>query len=251
MTARLPLAELRARIRTLEGAGSVTPGPALSLGLAAIDRHLPQGGLGLGQVHELARDGPGQSGAVTGFATALLGRRIGAGPILWCGRHLDLYGPGLSGLGLDPGRLILARPRSQADLLWTMEEGLRTRGLAAVVGEVAGAVDLGASRRLQLAAEAGGGLGLVLDGVPAGDGSGLAANALTTRWRVAALPAGSTAEGIGIGRARWRLSLWRCRGGSPGIWDVEWNDETGDFALVAALADRPRQARPPALARAG
>ena len=48
------------------------------------------------------------------------------------------------------------------DVLLVVEEALRHVGLAAVVGEIDGPVSLTASRRLQLAAETSGGLGLML-----------------------------------------------------------------------------------------
>jgi len=120
-----------------------------------------------------------------------------------------------------------------------VEEALRCQGVIAVVGATGHAVDLAASRRLQLAAEAGGTLGLILDATGAAAGR-MAANALTTRWRVAARPAAETAEGIGIGQARWRLELWRCRGGrNGGMWNVEWRAETGDFIGVRPATNRP------------
>ncbi|MBM3599080.1 MAG: hypothetical protein FJX35_12740 [Alphaproteobacteria bacterium] len=245
---------LRLRIRALERGRPALPDGALSFGVSQIDHHLPARGIGLGLVHEVAAGSADEAGAAAGFVLALLARRMKqvSGPVLWCGGNSrsgpDLYGPGLADAGLDPAHLILVRTATMADLLWTMEEALRCCALAAVVGAASGAVDLTASRRLQLAAEAGGGLGLVLDmsGSAAGiEGGRLAASALATRWQVAALPSAPTGEGIGIGAARWRLELRRCRGGSAGAWNVEWHDETGDFALVAALADGPRDARPP------
>ena len=73
----------------------------------------------------------------------------------WCRRQDGLYGPGLAAFGLDPGRLIVVRARTDKDVFWAMEEGLRCSRLVAVVGEV-GALDCSAGRRLQLAARAGG-----------------------------------------------------------------------------------------------
>ena len=75
-----------------------------------------------------------------------------------------------------------------------MEEGLRTPGIVAVVGEV-GSLPMVASRRLQLAAERSGITAFVLRRWREG---GLAAherslpNAAVTRWRIAALPSPPT-----------------------------------------------------------
>ena len=221
------LAALKTRLRGLETAGG--GGPVLPFGVSAIDRRLPGGGLPRIGVHEvIAAPGPG-----AGFAAALAGRIGRAAPdatVLWITRQAELYGPGLAAFGLPAERLVVVHAGHETDVLWALEEGLRTRGLAAVVGELHG-LDLTAGRRLQLAAEAGGGTGFVLRPGETEGGAGAA----TSRWRVAASP--STR-----GWTCWRLGLERCRGGvEPAHWIVEWNDATGDFALAAETGDRPAE----------
>ncbi|MDD9917736.1 MAG: damage-inducible mutagenesis protein [Rhodospirillaceae bacterium] len=216
---------LRAQVAAIER-GGVVGRRTVSLGLPALDATLPEGGLALGAVHEAT--GPVAAGLVAMVAAQL------EGPLLWCvdtdARAL-LYGPGLDTLGLHPARIVIARCRGQTDLLWAMEEGLRTSALAAVVGEPPGIVDLTASRRLQLAAEAGDTLGIVLNSEK---GVRFAASALESRWRIDSAPAGD------IARPRWKVVLERCRGGiREPHWMVERDEETGHFAVVAALADRP------------
>ncbi len=244
--------ELRERLRRIER-GRAAERPAVPLGLPELDRALG-GGLPAAALHELL--GHPQEGAMTGFALALLARLLGdpvneGRPALWCGRRLDLYGPGLAAF-LDPRRLILVEVAKPADLLWAMEEGLRCPGLAAVVGEL-DRLDLTAGRRLQLAAEAGGVTGLVLRGRSGMAAAEIGASAATTRWRIAAAPAPelrgfagpvprSLASAWG-GSACWRVELLRCRGGRPQDWMVEWHDATGDLALAAALRDRPAEAQ--------
>jgi protein ImuA len=206
--------------------------PAVTIGVAEIDAALPWGGLPRG-LHEFA--GPLGDAAKTGFAVMLAGRR--RGPILWCrARHVVLeegasYGPGLRDFGIDADRLILVDAARQADLLWAVEEGARTKGLAAVLAE--GAMpDLTASRRLQLAAEAGGGLVFLLAaGTPPQSSSAL------TRWRIDSLP--SMPEAGGLGSPCWNVALWRCRGGGrPQEWVVEYEDAALSLSMVPALADR-------------
>lgn len=210
------LAELRATIRRLEGVGE-GGGRVLPLGVPAVDGALPDGGLPMGCLHELAASDPG---AGTAFAAALGARfaeRAG-GPVLWILGGRDLHAAGLAAYGLTPDRLIAVRATRAADLLWAMEEALRCRGLAAVLGEAA-ALDLTASRRLQLAAEAGGVTGLLLRLDPRHAPAGTA----VTRWRIAAAPSEASAEdGPGVGPERWRVELLRCRGGRPGAWTLEW-----------------------------
>ncbi len=216
------LAELRVQIAALERGDAIGRRP-VSLGLPLLDAILPEGGLARGAVHEVTGDAAG------GFAAMVAGRL--ACPVLWCRDAADravLYGPGLGVFGLNPARVIVARCQGRTDLLWAMEEGLRTRALAAVIGEPPGIVDLTASRRLQLAAETGGGLGIVVN--PEG---GFAASALESRWRINAAPAGDAV------RPRWQVTLERSRGGARNAhWIVERDEETGDFAVVAAPADR-------------
>ncbi|HLJ64715.1 MAG TPA: damage-inducible protein, partial [Stellaceae bacterium] len=72
--------------------------------------------------------------------------------------------------------------------------------------------------------------------------------AAMTRWRIAAIPSESREGEPGVGRARWRVELRRCRGGTPGTWEVEAGDATGHVSLVAALADRKMAAATPGAA---
>jgi len=176
--------------------------------------------------------------------------RVGAesgeapGPVLWCLRRPDLYGPGLLAYGLDPARLVLVRARRDDAILWAVEEGLRAgsaSGLAAVVGEI-GHLPMVAGRRLQLAAERSGVTALILRRWRSADEAAAERDrpsAALTRWRVAALPSADFADAPGIRRPRWRVALLRVRGGEPGIWDVEVADATGHVSLSAELADRP------------
>ena len=162
------------------------------------------------------------------------------GLVLWCLPRPDLYGSGLVAHGLDPGRLVLVRAPRDAEILWAMEEGLRTPGIVGVVGEV-GSLPAAASRRLQLAAERSGITAFLLrrwrDGGQATRERALP-NAAVTRWRVAALPRPLWGE-PGVGRARWRIELLRCRGGEPACWEVEVADATSYVSLAATMADRP------------
>jgi formate dehydrogenase subunit gamma len=80
----------------------------------------------------------------------------------------------------------------------------------------------------------------VFDGLwQAGRGKGRAADfgqptAAVTRWRVSALPSDPLPV-PGIGRARWRLELTRCRGGESAEFEVEACDAQGRLALPSDL----------------
>jgi len=218
----------------------------LPFGVPAIDAALPGDGLALGALHEVAGSGADEEDGATAaaFVAGILARLLPPQPVLWCLAADDLYGAGLAACGLAPERLILMRGGSNQDVLWAMEEGLRSKALAAVVGEVA-TLSLSASRRLQLAAEASGTIALALRRWRNADlacRQRLSPNAAVTRWRVKAVLSETGGE-PGVGKSRWQVVLWRCRGGVPAEWMVEACDATGHVALAAALADRPARLR--------
>jgi hypothetical protein len=111
--------------------------------------------------------------------------------------------PALVLAGLAPDRVIYVEAGDEKAVLACFEEGLRYRKLGAVVAEVA-RLSMTTSRRLQLAAEGSGVIGLALrrwhrQAAAADFGQPTAS---TTRWRVSALP--STPLPVpGVGRARW------------------------------------------------
>ena len=92
--------------------------------------------------------------------------------------------------------------RRRDDMLWAMEEALRCRAVRGVVAETGG-TGLAAGRRLMLAAEGTGVLGLMLS-----RGGGTGVRGAVSRWRVTAAPGGTD----------WRVALLHCRGGRPAEW---------------------------------
>jgi protein ImuA len=231
------LEALKTRIAALDGLGpNLAASRLASLGLEALDCALPWGGLPSGCLHEIAA-GAAEDGAAAAFAALLLGRLSAAGrrsTILWCAAGDGLYGPGLAAYGLDCRRLVFVRGRRDADLLWAMEEALRSGAVGAVLGEIHDA-DLTASRRLQLAAEAGGAAALLLRPPEAKPGPSPA----FTAWRIASAPSAAPSSGHGVGAPRWSVELTRCRGAVPRRWLLEWNDEARRLVVAAEFRDRP------------
>ena len=169
-----------------------------------------------GRVHEAAGSGR------RAFAAALAGRL--AEPVLWVqeGRTRDRLCPqGLADF-LDPGRLVLAHAPGALAVLQVTEEALRSGAVALVVAELAEAPDLTASRRLQLAAGAGGGRGLCLL-----TDSRARNNAAETRWLCTPVPGRE-------GRQLWELV--KNKRGRLGVWEVGWN-----AARSGRQADKPRE----------
>ena len=226
--------ELRERIQRLEGAVTRRR-TVLSFGVKEIDRRLPEGGLALGALHEVAGGG---NGAVDGAAAALFAAGIAArtrGKVLWCITRKDLFAPALAQSGLLPDRVIYVEASDEKSVLACFEEGLRHGGLGAVVAEVA-RLSMTASRRLQLAAEGSGSIGIAIRRwrrqTEAADFGQPTAS--VTRWRVSVLP--STPLPVpGVGRARWRVELIRCRAGESADFELEACDAKGRLALPSDL----------------
>jgi protein ImuA len=222
------MAELRRLLPRLERFTRPLP-----FGLAALDSHLPEGGLACGGLHEIVPEG--EAASAFGFVAALLGRLPKPHPLVCVmpayGRRPAgrLHGHGLNALGLDPGRLILVETANRKETLWAIEEALHSAALAAVIGAI-DKLDLRTSQRLQLATTDTG-LPLFL----LRPASTLESSAASTRWRIGTAEAARDRYGL-IVRPRWHLHLERCRNGRPGHWVVEYDHVAHCFSLSAALA---------------
>ena len=234
----LPAIEsLREKIRRIESGEKRVSG-VLPFGVTEMDACLPGGGLAMGALHEVAGGG---NGAVHAAAVALFAAGIAAragGPVLWCLARQDLFAPALAQAGLSPERIVYAEARNEDGVLACFEEGLRHNGLSAVVAEVS-RLSLTNSRRLQLAAESAGTIGIAIrrwrrqaDAVDFGQ-----ATVSATRWRVTALPQ-TRSSPPGLDRARWQIELIRCRGGGSADFEVEASNEQGRLNLPANMANR-------------
>lgn len=275
---------LRARIRTIEQAPMSAPCPPAhhdmgnarpacipapadmrhppsarspwTFGIDEIDDALPWGGLALDGVHEIQAATYRDSWAALGFALALITRRMMSlpdsdkSPALWAstrsrGREFGQpYGPGFFTLGLDPDRLVVLEADRDCDLAWALEESLKARALAILLGQIDDG-DWTLGRRLALAAQAHHTPCLIVSnsGDSGSKTSGL--GAAFTRWRVAALASSPSLLDLRApGPPRWRIGLERCRWGRSGrSWDVEWSYGAHCFGLAAPLADRTAEAR--------
>ncbi|TDI62761.1 MAG: hypothetical protein E2O92_00470 [Alphaproteobacteria bacterium] len=234
--------DLRQQIGEVEGPGRGAGRGVLPFDVSAMDDALPEGGLPLSCVHEV--QGAYGDGAAPGFCAALLARlsRLkGAGlqgglqggldtaPVLWLEAGQRLYLPGLAQYGVQPGQLFLvSNIRKSADRLWVLEEALRCGALAGVVAELDEA-DFTASRRLQLAAEAGNTTGLVLveRGHHRNGQGGYGMASAVTRWQVDTMPSMEcrlNSGPPGVGDPCWNVALTHSRGGHPDRWALNWHD---------------------------
>ncbi|MDR6667857.1 ImuA family protein [Rhizobium sp. 1399] len=234
--------ELRERIQHLEGAAA-RPKAVLPFGVGEIDEKLPGGGLAYGAIHEFAGGG---AGAVNGAAAALFVAGIAArtkGTVVWCLARPDLFAPALAQTGLHPDRVIYVEAVHEEYVLEACEEALRFGGLGAVVAETV-RLPMVVSRRLQLAAERSGTLGLIIRRwrrqTEASDFGHPTAAA--SRWRVSVLPS-EPLPVPGIGRARWLAELIRIKAGESTDFIVEACDGQGRLRISSDAADRSDQTR--------
>ena len=128
------LAKLRETLSAIE-TGGFRRRPVLPFGLEPVDSRLADKGFRLDALHEVAGASADLADdcAATLFLAGIAARAWG--PVLWVVRRRDLFAPGLAQVGLAPKRLLYAEARDDAELLAVMEEGLRHRGLGAVIGE--------------------------------------------------------------------------------------------------------------------
>jgi len=128
-------------------------------GFPELDASLPGGGWPVGAIAELMSDAIG-IGELS-LLVPLLSRLARAGRyIAWIAPPYLPYAPALAQRGLPLERMLLVRTRSLQESLWATEQALRCPAVGAVLGWPAYIVDKNV-RRLQLAAEAGGSLGIL------------------------------------------------------------------------------------------
>lgn len=151
---------LQAQVDQLEGRRAAAAGTCSS-GLPALDRLLPAGGFRRGSLVEwLAAEAASGAETLSLFAT-----RQACGEdrtaLVVMDRRGGFYPPAAAAWGISLESLILVRPANAADELWAWDQCLRCPAVGAVWG-LLDRLDSRGFRRLQLAAEEGGALGLLV-----------------------------------------------------------------------------------------
>lgn len=150
-----------------------------------------------------------------------------ASRIVWCDPTRQFYPPGAAALGLPLDRLVLLLPDNEKESLWATAESLRCNGVGVCVSTLSQLTSVQA-RRLQLAAERGGGLGILLRSARAVSRPYAAA----TRWLIQPAPGERNLQ-------RWRMELVHGHGGRVGgsvLFEV--CRETNHVRAISALANR-------------
>jgi len=233
----------------------------ISSGCVPLDRLLPEGGFRRAALAEWLSAGQGSGATTLALAAARQACRDG-GALVVLDRRREFYPPAAVRLGVEPEELIVVQAGSQADEHWALDQALRCRGVAAVLAWPE-RLDGRTFRRLQLAAEEGGGLGLLIRPLVArGEPSWAdvrllveplpaASGATAGSSSSAAITVGQAGHRPKVGRGtrqnhiarppgrkrRLRIHLLRCRGGAAGrSIDLEIDDETCSVHLAARLA---------------
>ena len=233
------LATLRGNIERIEAHGDAYTPRRVALGHVEADATL-QGGLALGAVHEVFTEAGRQSAAATGFVAGLAGRAAARRPLVWVRQDFAeiesgaLSMSGLAELGLDPRLLVTVRATDVDTALRTAADALACDALGVVVLEVWGQarqLDLVASRKLTLAAQASGATCLLLR---------VAAEPLPstaeTRWIVRAAHSPPASSWTAWGAPLFDAQLVRNRHGPVGRWIMEWKCNECLFEKPAAYS---------------
>lgn len=215
------VAQLREQLLRMQG-GSQPAGQGCRMGLDPIERVFPNGIFPTACIHEFVTATAEESAATTGFVSGLLAQMTAqGGTCLWirASARFSPFPPALAAFGVAPERVVFVEVKRERDVLWAMEEALKSTALTAAISELPG-LDFVQSQRLQLAVEKSRTTGFVLRTQPLQMGN----TACAARWRIRHLPSVLEAGMPGVGLPRWDVELLKVRNGNPDRWTVEWSD---------------------------
>ncbi len=132
-------------------------GKTLLPGVAELEGLLPQGGLPAGSLVDLHAD---EGAGALALALAIAARQEKLRSIVVVDSAGDFYPPAAAHAGIDLERLIILKPPEKLALA-CLDEALRTKAVAATIARIRGLAP-SRSHRLRVAAETGGGLGLIV-----------------------------------------------------------------------------------------
>jgi protein ImuA len=198
------------------------------------DALAPPGGFARGAVHELLGDpaSPLPLTPAVALARAALRSDTPDRQIVFVDPQGLLHPPALRAWDIPLARVLILRPRSDDETLWSITECLRSSAVSAVVARPPVLSRLEA-RRLQLAAETGGGVGVLLR---AHDRTAVHF-AAATRWRVTPTPGQRLLQ-------RWKMQRIHGHGRSPH--DVCWLELDRENHLLRATRELPGRSAAPA-----
>jgi protein ImuA len=215
--------QLAERIRALESSFRLVEPTAIPLGAGGLGDLFPEGGLSSGSLVELVPSMPGAGAWTLGLLLAkhACGERK---TLLITDVERCLYPPALLPYGIDLDRTVFVRPRTVGEAMLALGQALRCSAIGAALGEVERLSDRD-GRRLQLAAESGGTLGVLIRPLASLGAPSFA----TVRLRVAPMPWAGALR-------RMRVEVLRCRGGHEGkTLGMEVDSATGHVRTFSLL----------------
>lgn len=223
------LQQLQDRIAATAGGSRLG---VLSTGIPSVDAALPAQGLALGAVHEWIGIEHNAGRWVPPLALLTAMANLAGGHTVWIGDAVWPYPASLArtNTGRPPplSSAMFVRTQTRNERLWAADVALRSRASKAVIIDGSG-FDLAATRRLQLAAEAGGALCLLARAPKELQQLSTA----STRWRIGWCPQGHARQ--------WEIELIRCKSMTSARtrrWVVEYDQTTGLMHLASNLFDR-------------
>ncbi|WP_460678322.1 ImuA family protein [Mucilaginibacter koreensis] len=196
-------------------------------GLEVIEKAFPNALFPIGALHEFVCAEQEHRAACGGFIAGLLASLIkDNGLCLWISTSRQLFPPALAMFGIQPDHVLFVDAATERDVLWATEEGLKCRGITAVITEIA-TFTVAQTRRLQLAAEQHHSTCFLLRNCVQGNRASLCA----ARWQITPMPSKPLQGMPGVGLPRWEVELLKVRNGTPGKWMVEWS--SGIFTVIA------------------
>ncbi len=212
------IAQLQRDMLPLQGVRSLLKNTGLDAGLGPIKYAFPGNSFPLGAIHEFIAVNPETATASCGFISGIISSLMrNRGALLWISASRNIFPPALQSFGIAPDKIIFIDLKKDKEVLWAMEEALKCKGLAAVVGEIK-ELDFTVSRRLQLAVETSHSTGFILRKYP----TNIQTTACVTRWQISSINSELETGMPGVGFPRWNVELIKVRNGKPGKWQVEF-----------------------------
>ena len=261
------VATLRREMARLEASSPPPDERPVSTGSPGLDRLLPAGGLRRGTLVEYLTPASGSGAGTLALTAAREACREGRAFVVldWTtlarsasegNRSGHFYPPAAAAWGIELSRMLVLRPANDADALWALDQALRCPGVGAVWA-ACDRLNVRNFRRLQLAAECGGTLGLLLR--PArhrGQPTWADVQWLVSPKSKVQSPRSKAKRFSTLDFRPWTLDveLTRCRGApggqvvlleldeAAGIWREVPDEATHSLSLPARLAD-PASAR--------
>jgi hypothetical protein len=225
------------------------PAEIVSSGSPALDRLLPDGGFCRGTLVEWLAAGQGGGAATLALAIACRACHE-AGALVVVDRPRMFYPPAAAGLAIDWKWFVVVRPRNDRDEAWALNQVLRSPGVGSVLCWPQKLTER-RFRQMQLAAEAGGTLCLLVRPEEARE---------EPSWAEMRLLVGSRKSEVGSRRSgplaasfttrlrrRLRIEMLHLRGGAAGgSVELDLDEQTGTLHEPSAVDLAPRLAAPAA-----